>query len=290
VKIPLRLLTFDLEDWYHILDHPETELPAQWERYPSRIEANTDRILEWLRERRIRSTWFVLGWVAERYPSLVRRIAKEHEIAAHGYAHQLVYRTDRKGFREDTLRCLDAIRQTTGQDVSIYRAGGFSVTQSTPWVFEELAAYGIRVDASLFPAYRLHGGLPGLELSRPFSICGEGWTIREFPLTFTRLAGRKLVYSGGGYFRLLPYPLIRHFTRSEDYTMTYFHPRDFDAEQPVLASLPLKRRWMSYTGLRRSSAKFSRYLRDFDFLSVGEAERQIDWSAQPVRSHEELFR
>ena len=128
----MRLLTFDLEDWYHILDHPETERPEQWISFPSRIERNTERILNWLRERKVRSTWFVLGWVAERYPELVRRIAAEHDIAAHGYAHQLVYRSDRESFREDTRRCLECIRQAIGRDVSVYRAGGFLLRKPRP--------------------------------------------------------------------------------------------------------------------------------------------------------------
>lgn len=290
VKPSLRLLTFDLEDWYHILDHPETERPEQWISFPSRIERNTERILNWLRERKVRSTWFVLGWVAERYPELVRRIAAEHDIAAHGYAHQLVYRSDRESFREDTRRCLECIRQAIGRDVSVYRAGGFSVTKATPWFFEELAHAGIEIDASIFPAARNHGGLPGAQWSKPFIVQGDGWQIREFPLMYQTIAGRRLVFSGGGYFRLLPYPLIRRFTARADYTMTYFHPRDFDPDQPVLSSLPVKRLWMSYTGLRTAPAKFRKYILDFEFSSIETADRTIDWSDRPVFRHEELFR
>lgn len=290
MKEPLRLLTFDLEDWYHILDHPETERPEQWERFPSRIVANTERILDWLRERNVRATWFVLGWVAERYPALVRKIAGEHEIAAHGYGHQLVYTQTRDAFRDDTMRCIEQIRQATGNNVTVYRAGGFSLTRATPWFFEELAACGIRTDASVFPAARNHGGLPGRALPEPFLVRGSDWSIREFPLRYARVAGRKIVFSGGGYFRLLPYAMIRHLTRSSEYTMTYFHPRDFDPEQPMVPGLPVKRRWMSYTGLKSSATKFQNYLRDFDFIPVGEAERRIDWSTRPVFRQEDLFR
>lgn len=287
---PLRLLTFDLEDWYHILDHPATELPEQWESFPSRIEENTERILLWLEDHAVRSTWFVLGWVADRYPALVRRIAERHEIAAHGYAHQLVYRSDRGQLREDTVRCIDSIRQVTGKDVQTFRAGGFSLTKNTPWFFDTLADCGIRTDASLFPAPRNHGGLPVEGVDRPFTVRGDGWSIREFPLMYARFAGHRLVFSGGGYFRLLPYRLIRRFTAGADYTMTYFHPRDFDPTQPILASLSFRRRWMSYTGLRGAPKKFNDYLSEFKFHSIDQAEAMIDWKAQPERNHAELFR
>ncbi len=278
----MKLLTIDLEDWFHILDHAATAKPAHWEGFESRVECNTDRILEELDRRKLRATFFVLGWIAEKYPDLVRRISQQHEIACHSYSHQLLYSQSHREFAEDLKKCISTLEQLAGRKVLIYRAPGFSLQRNHEYVLEELSKNKIEIDASVFPAARNHGGIAGFPLAEPCLIKGSGFLIKEFPMSTTSILGQHLVFSGGGYFRALPYPMIRTLMRKSDYVMTYFHPRDFDAGQPMLNSLPLGRKLMSYIGLKGAFAKFSHLLDDFPFLSVGEADAIIDWTTRPV--------
>ena len=268
----MRILTIDLEDWFHILDHDATAQPDQWEKFESRVERNTERILEMLVLANRKATFFCLGWIAARHPKLIRKIADAgHEIACHSMNHTLVYKMNPVQFKTDLTESLSVLSGITGKKILTYRAPGFSVTENTKWVFEILAETGIENDCSVFPAYRNHGGYPQFPSQRPCLIGVNGAVITEFPMSTGKILGKTIVYSGGGYFRLLPWSFIRSQLLRSEYVMTYFHPRDFDPHQPVLSSLPLKRRWMSYTGLKGAEDKFRKLLSQFAFMTVKDA-------------------
>ncbi|MGI9517347.1 MAG: DUF3473 domain-containing protein, partial [Pirellulaceae bacterium] len=180
-------------------------------------------------------------------------------------------------FREDLKQSIESLEDTAGVKIRAYRAPGFSLTAENSWVFEELIAAGIEVDCSVFPAGRAHGGFTEFGEETPVLVKTSSGSLREFPINTYRCLGRPVIFSGGGYFRLLPTPMIHRFTRQSDYVMTYFHPRDFDADQPLIESLSLPRRFKSYVGLKRAQAKLEKLLDAFPFVSLGQAEQQVDW-------------
>lgn len=278
----MNILTIDLEDWFHILAHEGTSQPYQWEKFESRVDRNTDWILGQL-EGKHKATFYCLGWIAERHPGLIRKIAASgHEVACHSMNHQLVFEQDRKLFKSDLQQAKNLLEDITGREVTSYRAPGFSVSEKTKWVFEVLCECGIKNDSSVFPAGRNHGGYPDFPSRNPCVVSINGGIIREFPMSMSAIAGRNFIFSGGGYFRIFPWKVIRSLMKKSGYVMTYFHPRDFDSGQPVLASLPLKRRLMSYTGLHGAGQKFERLVSEFDFVNIEEAEKLVEWDKAPV--------
>jgi peptidoglycan-N-acetylglucosamine deacetylase len=277
----MRILSFDIEAWFHILDLPSIASPTSWEGLPARMEEGVDRILDALAEHDAPATFFILGWVAEHFPHVVRKIdAAGYEIGTHSHEHQLVYQMTPEAFTADLKRSMDAIQAVTGKPVRIYRAPGFSITDDTLWAFPILAEHGIAVDCSLFSAPRNHGGVKKISADVPCRLSVGGVELREFPMNHQTIAGRRIVFSGGGFFRLLPYTVIKGMTERSDYTMTYFHPRDFDAGQPRL-EMPLRRRFQAYVGLDGALNKLKAYLGDFEFCDVAQAEAKVDWDAAP---------
>lgn len=278
----MKILTFDIEDWFHLLDHESTASVESWHGYPSRVREGVDRLLDLLRERDTRATFFCLGWVAERYPDVIRAIDEAgFHIGTHSYAHQLAYQQSATDFREDLRRSIGILEEITGKRIDCYRAPGFSITAENLWVFEILIDEGIRVDCSLFAAERAHGGVPQLRVERPAVGDWNGTEIKVFPMNTRSILGKRLVYSGGGYFRLFPGFLLDKWLTQDDYVMTYFHPRDFDPDQPVLPDLGAVRRFKSYVGLGGARKKLDRILRNHQFIDLPEAMQQIDWSAAP---------
>jgi polysaccharide deacetylase family protein (PEP-CTERM system associated) len=280
----LAILSFDIEDWFHILDNPSTRSEAEWPQFPSRIARNVDRILEVLDDSRQRATFFCLGWVARKNPEIVRRItALGHEVACHSDTHQLVYDLGPAGFRRDLANAIASIEDIIGKKVVVYRAPGFSVTASeAPWFFEALGEQGIEVDCSVFVGRHGHGGIPTFPATTPCKVNWSGGTIKEFPMSAATVLGRRVVYSGGGYFRLMPIQAIRWLAARETYMMTYFHPRDFDPEQPVVPGLSYLRRVKSYYGLASSLPKLRLLIDEMEFVDLRTAVRLIDWSGVPA--------
>lgn len=279
----MKILTFDIEEWFHILDVDASRNTEQWNAREARIHANVERILDALQRARQRATFFCLGWMARKHPDVIRRIdGLGYEIASHSSMHQLVHRQRPSEFKADVLDSLHAIEDAIGKKVTMYRAPGFSIGKKTPWAFEILAECGIAIDCSVFPARHGHGGFPEFGQARPVIISVNGKTLKEFPISLSTVFGRQFVFSGGGYFRLLPLPLLRHLFRKTDYCMTYFHPRDFDAGQPVLPGLPLYRRFKSYYGLRSAFGKLETLLREFKFTDVGTAASAVPWENAPL--------
>ncbi len=260
------LFSIDLEDWFHILDHEAAPPPEQWGEQEPRVEANTECLLDELERANVRCTFFVLGWIAEHHPALVKRIANAgHEIASHGYAHGLVYQQTRDAFRDDIRRANEAIEAATGTRPIGYRAPGFSIRQGNEWALDILAEEGFEYDSSIFPAKRSHGGIPG---AQPLpSRLPNG--LREFPVSTVDLRLGRVSYLGGGYLRLFPAPLVLHWARGQrarnEALVLYLHPRDIDFGQPRLDLGPL-RNFKSYVGLRGCLDKVQQLLAEFDWV------------------------
>ena len=160
----------------------------------------------------------------------------------------------------------------------MFRAPGFSIRESEAWAFETLVDLGIEIDCSVFPAHHAHGGMPSYGKGEPAILKRHGRILKEFPISTKELGGRHLIYSGGGYFRLFPYWLIKKWAKEDkDYLLSYIHPRDLDAGQPVISELPLSRKFKSYVGLKGAESKLRRFLTDFKFGDIGEAEKGVDW-------------
>jgi len=263
----LKFLTFDIEDWFHILDNPETKNPEQWESFPKRIHIGLDIILDLCAKYEIRATFFCLGWVAEKYPEQIKKIHDEgHDIGTHGYAHQLVYEQTEDEFRRDLKKSISLLKSITGEDVSAYRAPGFSITKDCLWAFDVLTECGIKYDSSVFPASRAHGGLKEVSVFQPFRLVTlNGNHLIEFPIGTKTILRKPFVFGGGGYFRLAPYFLLDKWFKESTYVITYFHPRDFDTGQPSIPGLSYLRRFKAYYGIRNTLIKLEAVIKAQDF-------------------------
>jgi peptidoglycan-N-acetylglucosamine deacetylase len=279
----MHILSFDIEEWFHLLEHDAVRHEKSWASFDRKLPHMLQRILDLLDECGAKATFFCLGWVAREYPELIRDIAGQgHEIGSHSDLHTLIFEQSPDEFRDELRRSKDSLEQVTGRSVRAFRAPGFSLVPRCAWAFDVLVEEGFEVDCSVFPARRAHGGFPNFGSARPLRIRTASGDLREFPMNTSELAGRTIVFSGGGYFRLLPLPLLQRLWRQSDYTMTYFHPRDFEPDQPFLPGLGPVRRFKSYYGLKRSTDKLRAILREFPFESVEAAEGKIDWSNVPV--------
>lgn len=278
----MNILTFDIEEWFHILDNDSTKTEKEWSNFESRIHKNVDVILESLARNDSRATFFCLGWIAEKYPEVIRLIAEKYEIGSHTSLHQLVYEQNRKAFKNDVESSIKRLEDITGKKVKYFRAPGFSIREAESWAFEILSELGVEVDSSVFPAPRAHGGFSTYSAPLPSLIKCNGVEIKELPINYASVLGKPVIFSGGGYFRLFPYWLIKKWTMESNYVMSYLHPRDFDFKQPVIKELSLPRKFKSYVGLKGASAKLDRWLSDFDFIDIDQAVNNIDWKNVPV--------
>ncbi len=263
------LFSVDVEDWYHILDISGAPLISEWDRLPSRVEKNFRRLLDVLNAKNVKATCFFLGWIAERYPRLVTEAHNRgHEIASHGYSHKLVYEMTPREFFEDASRSKAIIEDIIGQPVTGFRAPGFSVTEATPWFFEMLVRAGYRYDSSVFPAKRGHGGMKSNRFS-PYRVGEVSGGLIEFPLTVTKVFGRRVSFFGGGYLRLFPYSVIRRMAgrvlKENRPVIWYIHPREIDPDHP---RLPMNyfRRFKSYCNLKSTETKIIKLLGDFEWM------------------------
>lgn len=264
------IFSIDVEDWYHILDLPSTPDLEKWDSLPSVVEKDFLKLLEVLEEKQVHVTCFFLGWVARKFPQLVREAsARGHEIASHGFAHRLVYAMTPDEFAQDLRLSKSILEDISGKPVFGYRASGFSVTEETPWFFEKIVEEGFTYDSSVFPAPRGHGGMKSEHLG-PYVIETKSGKLLEFPITVTKIAGKALCFFGGGYLRLAPYSMIRSMTRKvlaeERPVIFYVHPREIDPNHPRLA-MGFMRRFKSYVNLRTTEKKIRRLTGDFSLTS-----------------------
>lgn len=262
---PVNILSIDVEEWFHILEVEGTPPLASWGKLESRVERNFEALLELFEQHSVTATCFFLGWIAERYPHLVRRAASAgHEIASHGYAHQLIYTQTPDEFYSDVSRARALLEDMCGEEVSGYRAPGFSITKDTPWAMEMLVRAGYRYDSSLFPASRGHGGLEGAEPAPHFVETAAG-TMVEFPISVAEVMGKRVCFFGGGYLRFFPMSLIRRMAqRVNDLgrpVIYYIHPREIDPHHPRLP-MGRVRRFKSYVNLSSTRGKLVSILRE----------------------------
>jgi len=277
----MNILTFDVEEWYHIkFENSFLDNSKLINSLEKRLDYNVKTILDMLDFHEQKASFFCLGEVAKFSPGVIKCIAERgHDIGCHSHNHKLASTMSEEEFNNDLKLALDSIESEIGEKVKIYRAPAFSVTQDNLWVLDALLDQGIEVDASIFSASRDFGGNSDIEITRPVKIITPlGNSIKEFPMSVYAVFGQKLVLTGGGYFRLWPYPVIKKIISKSKYTMTYFHPRDFDYNQPILEGLSLKRKFKSYYGIRGALGKLDAMLNDFEFLPISEADKLIDWS------------
>lgn len=279
----MKILTFDIEDWFHILDNKETKSSSEWIKFDSRIHIGMESIFNILESSGESATFFVVGWMAEKYPEIIREISdRGFEIGSHTHLHQLAYKQDRITFFNDVEKSIKTLEDCTGKKVFSFRAPGFSITKNNKWAFEVLHELGITKDSSVFPARRAHGGLPTYHSTIPSIIDYNGIKLKEFPINTHTILGKPFVFSGGGYFRLLPYKIIQNLTNKSNYVMSYFHPRDFDSEQPIVPGLSLLRYFKSYVGLKQCHPKLKQWLKDFNFVDLETADQMINWDKVPI--------
>lgn len=264
------IFSVDVEDWFHILDVPAAPGLLEWDFLPSRVETNFLRMLDLFEHQQVRATCFFLGWVAHRYPRLVKEAtARGHEIASHGYTHQLVYKVQPRDFYEDAVKAREAIEDAAGHRILGYRASGFSVTETVPWFFEKVAEAGYLYDSSVFPAPRGHGGMKSGRYA-PYTIGQPGSGLIEFPITVAKMFGRSWCFFGGGYLRLAPLMLIEraaaHVIRKGRPVIFYVHPREIDPDGPRL-SMPVARRFKCYVNLGSTWPKITALQARFDFAT-----------------------
>jgi len=338
----LNILTIDLEDYFQVHAFSNVIRFEDWNNYESRIERNTHRLLDILHECKpnflsnvpnslpltsnlkpqtsVRATFFILGWLAERYPHLIRTIKDQgHEIANHGYAHKLIYTQTKEEFRNDIRKSKAILEDITGSEVIGYRAPSYSITQKSRWALEILMEEGFKYDSSIFPIHHDFYGFPqaprfpflismngnnnfefsplnfetaalqhnstnvlpptsnGVLLQPPTKVDSSNPTtsskLIEFPISTLRICGQNLPISGGGYFRLFPYPLIKKGLRrineeEERPFIFYIHPWEIDPDQPRINSISRKSRFRHYVNLHKTESKFKKLLTDFRFSSL----------------------
>ncbi len=263
-------ISIDLEEWFTVYNFASVYPRDTWHGLEQRAEKSVRRLLEIFKRHNVKATFFVLGWVAEQIPELIRDISMDgHEIATHGYGHELVKVIGPELFREDLLRSIDVIKSAVSTEIVGYRAPSFSVNPDLDWFFETLSEAGIQYDSSLFPvAFHPDYANSGVPLE-PYRITPS---ITEFPMTCFRFAGLTLPCSGGGYFRLLPYQWFKwgigRVNREGRSAVFYLHPWEIDPDQPRVSGIALQKRFRHYNNLRKCESRLERLLSDFKFTTV----------------------
>ncbi|RMH05971.1 MAG: DUF3473 domain-containing protein [Nitrospirae bacterium] len=270
---PWHCLSFDIEEHFQVAAFDSPARRRQWEVLDSRVERNTERILDLLEEHGLKATMFILGWVGERHPRLLRRIVEAgHEIASHGYAHELITAQTGAQFREDIRRAKAVLEDATGVPVLGYRAPTFSITRETMWALPILVEEGYRYDSSIFPVVHDHYGIPGANPS-PHLLSTSSGALWEVPPSTCKVGWMRVPVAGGGYFRIFPYWLFRRLLKrveaDREVLVMYFHPWEFDADQPRMAG-PLLSRFRHYCNLKKTQGRFLQLLRDFRFGPIRE--------------------
>jgi polysaccharide deacetylase family protein (PEP-CTERM system associated) len=267
------VFSVDVEDWFHILDLPNTPKVEEWPALHSDVVKNTRRMLAIFRQHDVKCTLFFLGWVAERWPDLVREAIDDgHEIASHGYAHELVYTISEERFYDDIRKGKDIIEKAGGVEVKGYRCPGFSVTIQTPWFFDRVRQAGYVYDSSVFPGSRSHGGLPNANPD-PHVLTTAYGDLVEFPISLVSTFGKQMYFFGGGYLRFFPYWLmkrkVQQVINEKRLPVFYLHPREIDPGQMRLP-MSAKRNFMTYVGLKSTEPKMHRLFNDFQFTTFAE--------------------
>ncbi|MBA5247434.1 DUF3473 domain-containing protein [Marnyiella aurantia] len=289
----MNILTFDIEEWYleKVYHGGRAEKYAEFDRF-------LNIILDLLDEVNTNATFFCVGKMALDFPEIVRKIFERgHEVGCHSDKHMWLNKLSREETFEDTRTAVDALEQCTGEKILSYRAPAFSIGKNNSWAFEVLCQCGITRDASIFPAARDFGGFESFKYKEPTYISYNNHTLKEFPVSTVTLLGSKLVYSGGGYFRFFPLSFIRNQMRSNSYSMTYFHIGDLipeinklmsrsEYEEYFMENGNLFNRYIRYLksnfGTKGACEKLVQLVKGVNFVSVEQADLDIEWSLAPV--------
>ncbi|WP_420144027.1 XrtA system polysaccharide deacetylase [Sphingobium sp.] len=265
-------LSVDVEDWFQVGAFERTLKRADWDGLTHRVEGNTDAVLDLFAQADVKATFFTLGWVAERYPALMRRIADAgHEVASHGYDHARVFTFTPEEFRADLRKSRAILEDASGQAVTGYRAPSFSIDPRTPWAHPILAEEGYRYSSSVAPIRHDHYGWPDSPRFAWKPVADA--PLVELPVTTAKWRNRTLAAGGGGFFRLLPYGFSRWAIRQVNEqagrpAIIYFHPWEIDPDQPRVSDAPLRSRLRHYSNLSVMAAKLRRLTRDFAWTRV----------------------
>lgn len=272
-------LSFDVEEHFQVSAFESPMRRRHWEQFESRVESNTEKLLRLLDQRGVHATFFVLGWVAERYPSLVRRIAAAgHEVASHGYAHELITAQTQVGFREDIRKAKGILESILQQPVLGYRAPSFSITKDTMWAIQILIEEGYAYDSSIFPVVHDRYGMPSAnphlhQLSTPAGL------LWEVPPSTVKCLGVRLPVAGGGYFRFYPYVVLRALLRKLEGEgsplVMYMHPWEFDPDQPRMEGSMVST-FRHYLNLDKTEGRMRALLHDFSFAPIRRVFPQIE--------------
>lgn len=265
--------TIDVEDYYQVEAFAGVVSKSTWGRYESRVERNTRQLLDLLDAHSVKATFFVLGWVAQQQPSLIREIAdRGHEIASHGMSHTLVYTQSPAVFREETRRSKALLEDIGQRPVIGYRAATYSITRASLWALDILHEEGFRYDSSIFPMRHDRYGIPDADPYPGRLRTPAGHELVEFPISVFRARGFKLPVAGGGYFRLFPYPVTRwglsRINRTGNEFVFYLHPWEVDPEQPRIREAGLTSRFRHYLNLAQTQPRLERLLKDFSFTTM----------------------
>jgi polysaccharide deacetylase family protein (PEP-CTERM system associated) len=269
----LNALTIDVEEYFHVTAFARHVDPKDWDGYPRRIEKNTIRLLGLLAERNVNATFFIVGWVAERYPGLVKQISGlGHTIGCHSYSHRAIYEGSRDEFRSDVRRAKAVIENLIGRVVRSYRAPSYSITSNTLWALNILGEEGFEYDSSIYPIVHDLYGIPGAPRFPHLKVLNCGQAIKEFPPSTLRVFQMNFPIGGGGYLRLFPYwftaSAIRRLNESEKQpAMVYVHPWEIDPDQPPMPG-PWRSRFRHYQNLHSTETKLKRLLNDFLFCPM----------------------
>ncbi|MBO7277797.1 MAG: polysaccharide deacetylase family protein [Bacteroidales bacterium] len=275
--IPQRIFTVDFEGEGKILGSEQYYVPVR----EGALEKNLERMLSILESTGVAPSFFVLASTAEKYPNLVKRIAEKYDIGTHSYNHTLVNTQTIKEFSDDLKKSIDTIEQLTGKKVNKYRSPGFSL--SSPEYMEQLIENGIEIDCSLASTNHFYGQKT-TNLQTPHRIQLQNGIIKEFPITTFKCLWKNIGFTGGGYFRLFPYPMIKHTTKNQPYTMAYIHVSDIDSNKTKIKGLPYFVQFRRLVGTKGAEKKLIKWLNDFDFVDVNTANEKINWDKQPIIS------
>lgn len=274
-------LTVDVEDYFHVSALSSVIKPGEWDRHDQgRVVSSTHRLLDLFAEKGYEATFFVLGWVADKYPQLVRDIQSAgHEVASHGWSHQLVYEQSPALFRQETERGKKCLEDILGQPVNGYRAASYSITPKSKWALDTLIDLGFEYDSSLFPVYHDRYGMPGIPLN-PYRLqADKGGEIVEFPLSTYGMFGYRLPVAGGGYFRLFPYAFnrwcLKSINRQGNPFVFYLHPWEVDPDQPRFPVTGLSK-FRHYNNLDVCYQRLQSLLTDFEFCTMREVLQSLD--------------
>tara|TARA_R110002072_G_scaffold302710_2_gene487796 strand:- start:414240 stop:415190 length:951 start_codon:yes stop_codon:yes gene_type:complete len=286
-------MTVDVEDYFHVSGFADQVSRSDWDDMPSRVVVNTQRLLTLMEKHQTRGTFFVLGWVAEKFPQLVRDIHRAgHEVGCHSYWHQLVYDLSPGEFRADLVRARDVLQDLTGVPVTLYRAPSFSITGRSLWALDVLADEGFTCDSSIYPVYHDRYGIPEADLT-PHRIFTPSGALDEYPGGVATFGKLRLAVSGGGYFRLYPrrfseFCLRRINIRSASPFMFYIHPWEVDPDQPRLSGSMMSR-FRHYQNLRTTEHKLNWLLPRFRFDSMSASIRSVEGEMSEYSLAEGLY-